>query len=81
MVKHTQAIRWQQPMTYLSVFDHFVGLALKGLKFEKFITCKWGNNLLTGKHVFKGDQKGILARKRLNRPKVLPLPHGLFEGH
>ena len=31
MVKHTQAIRWQQPTKCLSVFDHFVKLALKGL--------------------------------------------------
>ena len=29
MVKHTQAI---QPTNCLSVFDHFVGLALKDLK-------------------------------------------------
>ena len=31
MVKHTQKIFWQQPTNCLSVFDHFVGLALKGL--------------------------------------------------
>ena len=31
MVKHTQAIRRQQPTNCLSVFDHFLGLALKGL--------------------------------------------------
>ena len=31
MVKHTQTICLQQPPNYLSVFDHFVGLALKGL--------------------------------------------------
>ena len=31
MVKHTQIIRRQQPTNCLSVFDHFVGLALKGL--------------------------------------------------
>ena len=31
MVKHTQTIRGQQPTNYLSVFDHFVRLALKGL--------------------------------------------------
>ena len=31
MVKHTQAIRWQQPTSCLSVFDHFVELALKEL--------------------------------------------------
>ena len=32
MVKHTQTIRRQQPTNCLSVFDHFVNLALKGLK-------------------------------------------------
>ena len=31
MVKLTQTICWQEPRTCLSVFDHFVGLALKGL--------------------------------------------------
>ena len=31
MVKLTQTIRWHQPMNCLSVLDHFVGLALKGL--------------------------------------------------
>ena len=31
MVKHTQTIRRLLPMNCLSVFDHFVGLVLKGL--------------------------------------------------
>ena len=31
MVKYTQTIRWHLPKNYLSVFDHFGGLALKGL--------------------------------------------------
>ena len=31
MVKHTQTIRRQQPTNCLSVFDHFVGLAFKGI--------------------------------------------------
>ena len=31
MVKHTQTVRRQQSTNCLSVFDHFVGLALKGL--------------------------------------------------
>ena len=31
MVKHTQTIRQQQPTNCLSVFDHFVRLAHKGL--------------------------------------------------
>ena len=31
MIKQTQTIRWQQPTNCLSVFEHFVKLALKGL--------------------------------------------------
>ena len=31
MVKYTRTIRWQQSTNCLSVFDSFVGLALKGL--------------------------------------------------
>ena len=31
MVKHTQTIRWQEPKNCLSMFDHFMGLAPKGL--------------------------------------------------
>ena len=38
MVKHTQTIRRQQPMNYLSVFDHFVGLRLKGLRWGVKVT-------------------------------------------
>ena len=33
MVKHTHTIRRQKPTNCLSVFDDFVGLALKGLSF------------------------------------------------
>ena len=32
MVKHTETIRQQKPTNYLNVFDHFLGLALKGLR-------------------------------------------------
>ena len=32
MVKHTQTIRLQQRTNCLSVFGHFVGLAVKGLR-------------------------------------------------
>ena len=36
MVKHTQTIRRKLPSNCLSVFDHFVGLAPKGLsKYSK----------------------------------------------
>ena len=33
MVRPTQTIRWPQPKNCLSVFDHFLGLALKELTF------------------------------------------------
>ena len=36
MVKHTQAIRRLLPKNCLNVFDHFVGLALKGLNKTNF---------------------------------------------
>ena len=32
MVKHTKTIRRQQPTNCLGVFDHLMGLVLKGLK-------------------------------------------------
>ena len=32
MVKYAQTICWQKTTNYLSVFDDFVGMALKGLK-------------------------------------------------
>ena len=35
MVKHTQAICRQQPTNFMSVFDHFAGLALKGLTWKQ----------------------------------------------
>ena len=34
MVKHTQTIRGLLPMNCLSVFDHFLWLAIKGLSKE-----------------------------------------------
>ena len=41
MVKHTQTIRWQQSANCLSVFDHFVGLALKGLTWCLTANAAW----------------------------------------
>ena len=38
MVKHTQTIRCQQPKNCLSVFDHFVGVALKMLVYSLKLT-------------------------------------------
>ena len=40
MVKHNKIIRQQQLTTCLSVFDHFVGFALKGLKQQNCFSLK-----------------------------------------
>ena len=42
MVKYTQIIRRQHPTNCLSVFDHFVGLKLKGLR-SKCYTSRGGS--------------------------------------
>ena len=39
MVKHTQTIRQLKQTNYLSVFDYFVGLALKRLNTKTFIAA------------------------------------------
>ena len=43
MVRHTQTVRLQKPTGCLSVFDHFVGLVLKGLTIfaKSCITGRW----------------------------------------
>ena len=50
MVKHTQAIRWQLPINCLNVFDHFVGLALEGLKVKTTERHYWSNQKLLHQH-------------------------------
>ena len=48
MVIHTQTIRWLLATNCLSVVDHFVGLALKGLNesIEVFLNLWLSKNLL-----------------------------------
>ena len=53
MVKRTQTIRWLLPTSFLTVFDQFVGLALKGFKVEFSNKVKDGNGPLDSeKHAF-----------------------------
>ena len=59
MVKHTKAIRWQQPTNCLSVFDHFVELAPKGLSETK---CSRMNQV----KIFKGCLPHMLLGPDLN---------------
>ena len=40
MVRHTQTTRRQKPTNCLSVFDHFMGLALKELKHSNLYKVK-----------------------------------------
>ena len=58
MVKHTQTIRQLLPTNFLSVFDHFVGLALKLLRFlfqVDFLYKDFNNN------VFQGESEPVLT--------------------
>ena len=41
MVKHTQTIRRQIADNCLNVFDHFMGLALKGLNLHSIATLSF----------------------------------------
>ena len=52
MVKHTQTIRRLLPTNCLSVIDHFVKLALKGLKYNIIIALCLSVNYKYIKHNF-----------------------------
>ena len=43
MIKYTQRIRGLLPTIYLSVFDHFVGFVLKGLRTLHFDPMQFFN--------------------------------------
>ena len=45
MVKHIQTIGRKKPTNYSSVFDHFVGLALNGLRGQFSINLLQLNNI------------------------------------
>ena len=52
MVKHTQTIRRQKSTNCFSMFDHFVGLALKGLN-HGIILFGENNNKLNQKYFWE----------------------------
>ena len=51
MAKHTQTIPWQKPTNSLSVFDHFVRLAHKGLSISRTPNLKLFKNGTSSKQV------------------------------
>ena len=59
MVKHTQTIRLQKPTNCLSVFGHFVGFAIKGLR-----SVRWrkilGQNITITISIFYWDKEIFL---------------------
>ena len=56
IAKHTQKIHWLLPTNCLSVLNHFVELALKGLK-NRLKIKKWIHYILLLPHVYrKPDQ-------------------------
>ena len=62
MVKHTQTIRRQKSRNCLSVFDHFVGLALRGLsEMLNIIPCECHTSYLMinllHRHLFRAIRK------------------------
>ena len=59
MVKHTQTIR-RKIAGELSVFDHFVGLALKGL--SQLWTMLCGLTPLSKQLLFKVSEKGQFVK-------------------
>ena len=46
MVKHTQTIHRQKPTNCLSVFEHFVELVLKWLRYNNFYSIWQSHNLI-----------------------------------
>ena len=72
MVKHTQIIRRQQPTNYLSVFDHFVGIALKGLTSNATKLLESTERKLTKEK--NGENKPQLLLKLITFTKLKLLP-------
>ena len=70
MVKRAQTIRRQKPANCLSVFDHFVGLVLKGFSLSlKVIFAKteklkitFSTSCLVLQNVDKGINNGMLQK-------------------
>ena len=56
MVEHTQTIRWLLPADCLSVFDHFVGLAFKGLHVIVF--------------VYNGIKQSLFYLEKMNKREI-----------
>ena len=59
MVKHTPTIRWLLPTSCLSVFDHFMGLVLKGLALRLYIV-KWTEKTDIVMIVYSWTYQGVI---------------------
>ena len=72
MVKHTQKSHRQQPTNCLSVFDHFVGMELKGLTSIKDIWLLYFQN---------SQRKLILSKFMVSSSKTVLIKWFLSKAH
>ena len=73
MVKHTQTTCQQQPINCLSVFDHFVGLTLKGLrKIPLWMLLDFIFLLLFAATYFDSKDSAVATEKLSNLSFTLP---------
>ena len=66
-VKHTQTIRWLLPTNYLSSFDYFVRLALKGLICESLFSSRLRTTVLLTSNKIIGFELFFYRRFSLNQ--------------
>ena len=85
MVKHTQTIRRLLPTNCLSVFDNFVGLALKGLScnetnlFSRFITEQhFVNSVINSFHVLPQSMKMKIYKPISSKCSVAIIPQNVW---
>ena len=71
MIKHTQTIRRLLSKNCLSVFHHFVGLALKGLTKLLHLIQKPTSEKVAAEHIYQENYIILLINLSLNHSKVL----------
>ena len=84
MVQHAQKIRRLLPTICLSVFDHFVGLALKGLRsvlirletIRGAFKTQWKTEILLFAEIFDGWKKG----SEYTSNNILQIRSKIFQG-
>ena len=83
MIEHTQTIYRLLPTNCVSVFDHFIGLALKGLSLQKFWESSGMNNgsfylrfknYIRSSHRFQKQPPVVFCKKGIHRNYLCQSP-------